>query len=72
MEYAINPNAFGSLLTQWNTAQNELNFNFRLQVIPKIGTDFYFIVNQIYDTQTQQLDLKRGTILGKLIWRFTL
>jgi hypothetical protein len=72
MEYAINPNAFGSVLTQWNTAQNELNFNFRLQVIPKIGTDFYFIVNQIYDTQTQQLDLKRGTILGKLIWRFTL
>lgn len=72
MEYAINPNAFGSLLAQWNTAQEELNMNFRLQWIPKIGTDFFLIVNQIYDTQTQQLDLKRGTILGKLIWRFTL
>ncbi|MCU0443173.1 MAG: carbohydrate binding family 9 domain-containing protein [Bacteroidia bacterium] len=72
MEYAINPNAFGSLLTQWNTAQEELNINFRLQWIPKIGTDFFLIVNQIYDTQTQQFDLKRGTILGKLIWRFTL
>lgn len=72
MEYAISPNAFGSLLSQWNTAQKELNFNFRLQLIPKIGTDFFLIVNQIYDTQNNELALKRGTILGKLIWRFTM
>lgn len=72
IEYAINPNAFGSMLTQWNTAQNELNLNFRLQVIPKIGTDFFFIVNQIYDTQNNRFDTKRGTIVGKLIWRFVI
>jgi hypothetical protein len=68
--YAINPNLFGSLLSQWNSAQNEFNLNFRLQFIPKIGTDFFLIVNQVYDTQTGALDPKRGTVLGKLIWRF--
>lgn len=68
--YAVNPNLFGSLLGQWNSAQNEVNMNFRLQFIPRIGTDFFFIVNQVWDTQTGNVDPKRGTILGKLIWRW--
>lgn len=72
IEYAVTPDIFGSLLGQWNSAQEELNFNFRLQVIPKIGTDFFLIVNQIYDTKQAKLDPERGTILGKLIWRFTI
>lgn len=69
MQYAFTPNIFGSLLSQWNTNQNELNFNFRLQVIPKIGTDFFLIVNQIYDTTNGEIDPRRSTVLGKLIWR---
>jgi len=60
------------MLTQWNTAQKELNLNFRLHIIPKIGTDFFLIVNQIFDTNTQRFDPKRGTILGKLVWRFVI
>uniref|UniRef100_UPI0035943ED8 hypothetical protein n=1 Tax=Aquiflexum sp. TaxID=1872584 RepID=UPI0035943ED8 len=72
IEYAINPNAFGSLLTQWNSDQNEFNLNFRLQIIPKIGTDFFLIINQIYDTSSNSFDPQRGTILGKLIWRFVI
>jgi hypothetical protein len=72
IEYAINPNIFGSMLTQWNSAQEELNINFRLQVIPKLGADFFFIFNQVYDTRTGSFDPKRGAILGKLIWRFTI
>ncbi|MFW5761244.1 MAG: hypothetical protein ACOCXH_09710, partial [Cyclobacteriaceae bacterium] len=72
LEYAVTPDIFGSLLGQWNSAQEELNFNFRLQVIPKIGTDFFLIVNQIYNTEAKMLEPERGTILGKLIWRFTI
>lgn len=71
-EYAINPNLFGSTLAQWNSSQQEFNFNFRLQFIPKVGADFFLIVNQIYDTQEGEWDPGRGTILGKLIWRFVL
>jgi len=70
LAYAFNPNLFGSVLSQWNSAQEELNFNFRLQLIPRIGTDFFLIVNQVFDTNTGQVDPTRGTILGKLIWRF--
>jgi hypothetical protein len=70
IEYAVNPNIFGSVLSQWNSAQEEFNFNFRLQIIPKIGTDFFLIVNQIYSTADSRWASERGTILGKLVWRF--
>ena len=68
--YALNPQVFGSLLGQWNSSQDELNLNFRLQVIPAIGKDFFLIINQIYSTQQEAWLPTRGTILGKLIWRF--
>ncbi|HBH06444.1 MAG TPA: hypothetical protein DDX92_07560 [Flavobacteriales bacterium] len=70
--YAFHPHAFGSLLGQWNSAQQELNINFRLQLIPKIGTDFFLIFNQIVDTQTGDFISERSTLLAKLVWRFVL
>ena len=72
IEYAINPNLFGSVLSQWNTDQNELNLNFRMRYIPKIGTDLYFIFNQLYDTEGNDIAVKSTTILAKLVWRFVL
>lgn len=72
IEYAINPNIFGSLLSQWNSVSDELNFNFRLQIIPMVGADFFLIVNQIYDAENGDFEVERGTVLGKLIWRFVL
>jgi len=72
IEYALNPQAFGSLLGQWNSAQQEVNINFRLQLIPKIGTDFFLIVNQILDTQSGKFVAERSTILAKLVWRFVI
>jgi hypothetical protein len=70
IEYALTPNAFGALFGQWNSSQEVLNINFRLQLIPKLGTDFYLIINQIVDTSNQQWKTGRATVLGKLIWRF--
>lgn len=72
IEYAVNPNVFGSVLGQWNSAQEQISFNYRLQIIPRIGTDFFLIVNQIYDTQGDKVTMLRTTILGKLVWRFTI
>ncbi len=72
IEYAVNPMVFGSVLSQWNSAADEFSMNFRLQVIPKVGTDFYFIVNQIYDTSSGAFNHIRTTVLGKLVWRFML
>jgi len=72
IEYAVNPNLFGSLFSQWNSEDEEAILNFRLQWIPIIGADFFFIVNQAYDTSGGQWKLERTTILGKLIWRFVI
>lgn len=56
--------------------QRELNvgeeviLNFRMHLIPKIGADFFFIVNQTYDTYSSKWRLARTTVVGKLIWCF--
>ncbi|MCB0497257.1 MAG: carbohydrate binding family 9 domain-containing protein [Cyclobacteriaceae bacterium] len=72
IEYAVNPNLFGSLFSQWNSEDEEALLNFRLQWIPIIGADFFFIVNQAYDTSGNSWTLERTTVLGKLIWRFVI
>lgn len=72
IEYAVNPNLFGSVLSQWNTSQNELNLNFRMRYIPKIGTDLYFIFNQLYNAKEANISVKSTTVLAKLVWRFVL
>ena len=72
IEYAVNPNLFGSLFSQWNSEDDEAIINFRLQWIPIIGADFFFIVNQVYDTSGTSWKQERTTILGKLIWRFVI
>jgi hypothetical protein len=63
---------FGAFLTQWNNEDQEMNVNYRLQVIPKVGTDFYFIVNQLYDTSGGRWKLSYTVMQGKLIWRLVL
>ncbi len=68
--YAITPNVFGSMLGQWSSTDEEMILNFRLRLIPVIGTDFYLILNQVYDTEKAIFFAKRSTIIGKLIWRF--
>jgi hypothetical protein len=70
MTYALSPQVFGSLLGQWNSAQDELNINFRMQMIPAVGKDFFLIVNQLYNTSSGAWVPTRGTVVAKLIWRF--
>ena len=72
IEYAVSPNLFGALFTQWNNEDNLALLNFRARWIPKIGADFFFIVNQFYDTSTKDWDLEQTTVIGKLVWRFVL
>ncbi|RLD81805.1 MAG: hypothetical protein DRJ10_05715, partial [Bacteroidetes bacterium] len=71
IDYAFNPKLQTSLFTQWNNEDNNVLMNFRINWIPKIGTFFYFVINQEYDTNNS-IKLVRTTIIGKLIWRFTL
>lgn len=72
LDVAVNPDLFGSLFGQWNNEDNEILLNFRINWIPKPGTNFYFVVNQMYDTSGDSLNLVNTVIQTKLIWRFVI
>ncbi len=72
LDYAITPDLFGSLFAQWNN-QDELGImNYRLQWIPKVGTRFFLIVNQRYNTKNDVIHTTRTSVIGKLVWRFVI
>lgn len=70
--YAYNPKLNTSLFGQWNNEDDEMLLNFRINWIPKIGSDFYFVVNQLIETGNNTIKFTEITILAKLIWRFAL
>jgi len=71
LDYAFNPKLQTSIFAQWNNEDNNILVNYRINWIPKIGSFFYFVINQEYSTDGS-ISLERTTVLGKLIWRFAL
>ncbi len=69
---AISPNLFGSVFGQWNNDDNEVVLNFRVNWIPTPGTNFFFVVNQSFDTLRSEWHSTDTTLLTKLIWRIVL
>ncbi len=73
IRYAFNPNTFGFILGQYNSATQEYILNYRLQWIPFPGADFFFIANQTLRPLSQKgLFTSAFNIMGKLIWRFVI
>ncbi len=70
IEYAFNPKLFTTLFGQWNSNDQQVVWNFRLNWIPKIGNDFYFVVNQVWDTSGSRLRVVDTAILSKIVIRF--
>jgi len=71
IDYAFNPKLQTSLFAQWNNEDDDILVNYRINWIPKIGSFFYFVINQKYNTDNG-ISLERTTIIGKLIWRFAI
>lgn len=71
IDYAFNPKLQTGLFAQWNNEDKNITVNYRINWIPKIGSYFYFVINQEYSTD-KLIKLERTTIIGKLIWRFAL
>ena len=69
--FAFSPKLFGSVFGQWNDEDNEALFNFRINWIPKPGTDFFFVMTQGADTWQSRWVSKGTTMVSKLVWRFT-
>jgi hypothetical protein len=63
-----------SAFIQYNSLENIFIYNIRLHWIPKIGSDFYFVITTGYDQPIHQIDwLKPQTTatVAKLIYRIT-
>ena len=60
-----------SVFCQWNNADKEININYRINWKPKIGSDFYLVVNQLLETENK-LKSKDFVILAKFSWLFVI
>jgi hypothetical protein len=73
VNYAFNTRIDLSFFGQWNNESDRFLLNFRVHWIPKIGSDFYFVLNNGYEPM-HQAELIRPTIhsgAAKLVWRIT-
>ncbi len=71
-EYSFNPKLYSSLFGQWNDQLDEIILNFRINWIPVIGSDFYFVLNQRISTENPKWTLDNTAILTKMVWRFSM
>jgi len=71
IDYSFNPKLQTSAFAQWNNEDENMLINYRVNWIPKIGSYFYFVINQEWDL-SNGIKHKRTTVLGKLIWRFAM
>ncbi len=69
IEYAFTPKFNNSVYGQWNNESEEILLNYRINWIPKVGSDFYFVINQKIDTQGNKIEFGDFTLLAKFIWR---
>ncbi|MFZ4401880.1 MAG: DUF5916 domain-containing protein [Bacteroidales bacterium] len=72
VEYAFTPKLNNSIYGQWNNQSKEVLLNYRINWIPKVGSDFYFVVNQKLDTKDNKIQFGNFTILAKFIWRIVI
>lgn len=71
INYAFNTKLAVAYFIQWNSVEDYLAGNFRLHWIPKVGTDFFFVLNQSYN-ELENLNIRTpntNTGVAKLVWR---
>jgi len=60
-----------STFIQWNNETHEVNMNLRVHYIPKIGSDFYFVYNQLWDESSHYKSIQYTNIIKlSYLWRF--
>ncbi len=69
VEYAFTPKLNNSVYGQWNNESKEVLLNYRINWIPKVGSDFYFVINQKISTEGDKIQFGDFTLMAKFIWR---
>jgi hypothetical protein len=68
-DFAFSPTLFGAVSGQWNNEDDEGIFNFRLNWIPRPGSDLFVVINQQSETWDSRWNPVQTTVLTKLVWR---
>ena len=71
IQYDFSTMVNSSLFAQWNNELNQVLLNYRFNWQPKVGSNFYFVVNQLLSTQTK-LQSKEFAVLAKFVWLFVI
>ena len=65
--YSFSTTLFAKLFAQWNSEANFITTNFLINYIYRPGSDFYFVFNQVYDTDpTTKTVLRSSTVVAKM------
>ena len=66
--YSFSTRLFAKLFAQWNSADDVASANFLLNYIYRPGSDFYFVINQVYDENGGAIGLSESTFVGKMTY----
>lgn len=65
--YSFSTTLFTKLFAQWNSEANLITTNFLINYIYRPGSDFYFVFNQVYDTDpATKAVLRSSTVVAKM------
>ncbi|MCX8056305.1 MAG: carbohydrate binding family 9 domain-containing protein [Ignavibacteria bacterium] len=67
IRYDFSTMTYSSVFAQWNNELKELNINYRFLWQPKIGSNFYFVINHLLSTENK-IRTKDIVILTKFVW----
>ena len=66
--YSFSTDLFAKLFVQWNSDRNLVTTNFLVNYIYQPGSDFYFVFNQTYGTDSISTELLDTTVVGKVTY----
>ena len=66
--YSFSTDLFTKLYVQWNSDRNLVTTNFLVNYIYQPGSDFYFVFNQTYGTDSISTELLDTTLVGKVTY----
>ena len=66
--YSFSTDLFTKLYVQWNSDRNLVTTNFLVNYIYQPGSDFYFVFNQTYGTDSLSTGLLDTTLVGKITY----
>ena len=66
--YSFSTDLFAKLFVQWNSDRNLVTTNFLVNYIYQPGSDFYFVFNQTYGTDSISTELLDTTLVGKVTY----